>query len=111
MPHAVPFTSITEEGVLISSWRRIWELTVGTSMIILVYFVSLLFNITLTMLILNPLPMKRLIVYYYVICQKILSIKIWTKGQPIYNQIKLVESHILSLSVNVWQNISSKNSS
>ena len=29
MIYEVPLTGTIEEGVMISSWRRIWELTVG----------------------------------------------------------------------------------
>ena len=91
---------------MISSWRRSLELTVGTGRLIWVSLVSLLLE--LTMLLHNPLPMKRLLVCSSVLWLKRVLIKILIHFQPDHHQIELAEAHRLYLSGNVWQHISSK---
>ena len=72
-------------------------------MLIWEYLVSLL--LILIILLHNPAHMKRLIVYFYVICLKMSSKTIWIQVQPDPHQTELGEAHSLSLSGNFWQNI------
>ena len=64
--------------------------------------------LTLTRLLINPLPMKIILVYSLVPWMNILLITISIQGQPDRHQREQVEVHRLSLTVNVWQHISSK---
>ena len=61
MIHAFLLTVTIEEGMMISSWRKIWEITVGNGVLIWVSVVYLF--LTLTLLLHNPLPMNQLLVY------------------------------------------------
>ena len=64
---------------MISSGRISWALAVGTNVLIWVYLVFLL--LTLTMLLLNTLHTKVLLVYYYVLWMKRWFITIWIQVQ------------------------------
>ena len=106
MLHAVVLNNTTEEGVMISSGRISWALAVGTNVLIWVYLVFLL--LTLTMLLLNTLPVRLIIMHYSVIFLKRLLITILIQFQPEHHKRELGEVHCLYLLENVWQHISSK---
>ena len=76
-------------------------------MLILVSLVSLMF--TLTMLLLNTFPMKRLFVFSSVLWLNGLLITIYIQVQTNLNKRELVEAHHMSLSENMHQHISYKN--
>ena len=105
MLHALPSTGTIKEGTMISRWRRIWSIIVGTRILICVSLMLLLF--TLTMLLHITLNTKILLVYSSVIWINRWLITMWILVRPVHHQIEPVETHCLSLTGHVWNHISS----